>query len=104
MAILGLGQNGHVAFHEPSLNTNFFSGCLKLDLETTKRLGLEPETRVVSYGLNAFLKSKAILLIVRGETKKTIFTQVMQANCKLPAAFLLKHYDVTVVVDFKVSN
>lgn len=100
LALLGLGANGHVAFHEPGIGPNFYSGCLQLNYETTERLKLEPKTRGVSYGLAAFLKTKAILIIVRGQNKHEILKTVLQPGCPLPAGQLFKHPDVTIITDF----
>lgn len=91
ITILGLGTNGHVAFHEPRLAREFYSGCLRLDADTTRRLDLPSGTWGVSYGLGAFMRSKAIALIVRGQSKKPILNEVLSAGCELPAAELKRH-------------
>jgi 6-phosphogluconolactonase/glucosamine-6-phosphate isomerase/deaminase len=103
VALLGLGLNGHVAFHEPGVSDSFYSGCLQLSPETIARLKLEPNTRGLTYGLNAFLKTKAIALLVRGESKRNILQQIMQPTCQLPAAKILRHKNVTVITDFKIN-
>ena len=100
VAMLGLGVNGHVAFHEPFLPENFFSGCLRLESETAARLGVESGSQVVTYGVGAFLKAKSVALIVRGVAKRPILQKVLADNCQLPAAFLKKHPDLTVFTDF----
>jgi 6-phosphogluconolactonase/glucosamine-6-phosphate isomerase/deaminase len=100
IAILGLGPNGHVAFHEPGLSANFYSGCLQLNEETANRLKIEAGAKVVSYGLGAFMKSKGVILIVRGAQKKEILKTILKHGCALPAALLLNHKNVLVVTDF----
>jgi 6-phosphogluconolactonase/glucosamine-6-phosphate isomerase/deaminase len=100
LAILGLGVNGHVAFHEPGLNVGFFSGCLTLDQITLKNLNLEFDTKVISYGLASFIRAKSIALIVRGEAKKSILRKVLEPGSKLPAAYLLRHPDLQIFTDF----
>jgi 6-phosphogluconolactonase/glucosamine-6-phosphate isomerase/deaminase len=102
LAILGLGLNGHVAFHEPGFPKGFYSGCLSLNRETVEKLKWSPHTRVVSYGVGAFLKSKAILLIVRGESKRSILNEILKAGCDRPAAWLKNHSDFTVITDFEL--
>ncbi len=109
-AILGLGMNGHIAFHEPRLPQKFYSGCLTLSDDTCARLHLPPSTRAVSYGANAFLKTKAIALLVRGLQKKEILKRVLDAGAKkveserqkLPASWLLDHPQMTIITDFQV--
>ncbi|MCB0350008.1 MAG: 6-phosphogluconolactonase [Bdellovibrionales bacterium] len=103
LAILGLGVNGHVGYHEPGLSPQFYSGCLTLNPETIEHSQLDPGVRVVTYGLQAFLKAKSILLIVRGVSKRDILREVLGADCVLPAAYLKKHNHLSIVTDFKLE-
>ncbi|MEK6556643.1 MAG: 6-phosphogluconolactonase, partial [Bdellovibrionota bacterium] len=100
LAILGLGMNGHVAFHEPGIQTEFFSGCLPLTNKTLEVLDLEKGTWGQTFGLGAFLKTKSILMIVRGAKKESVVERMMAADKELPAAALLKHSDFTLITDF----
>jgi len=102
IAMLGLGLNGHVAFHEPGLPETFYSGCIELTAETLSRLKLPPRTRGLTYGLSAFLRSKAVAMLVRGESKRGILREVLSASCMLPAAKILRHRDATLITDFKI--
>jgi 6-phosphogluconolactonase/glucosamine-6-phosphate isomerase/deaminase len=103
LAILGLGTNGHVAFHEPGLSSRFYSGCVMLQPETVKRIGAQLGDKVVTYGLDAFLRSKAILLIVRGESKAAVLKKILLADCSLPAAQLKSHPDFTIITDIQLE-
>lgn len=101
LSLLGLGMNGHVAFHEPGINEQFYSGCVKLNRETTERLHIESDTKAVTYGVQAFMKSKSILMIVRGPAKKDIVQNLVSKKILLPASQLLKHSDFTLITDFE---
>ena len=57
LAILGLGLNGHIAFHEPELPKNFYSGCVLLSPKTCETLSVPKDTWGISYGASAFLKN-----------------------------------------------
>lgn len=103
LGILGLGLNGHVAFHEPGLPRHFYSGCVKLSAETLKRLELEPGTWGITYGLGAFMRAKALLLMVTGSSKKEIFSRFSQRRGEFPALVLREHPALTVVVDQAVT-
>lgn len=98
-AILGLGLNGHVAFHEPYLPPQFFSGCVKLDQTTCSRLELEPGTWGISYGLGAFMQCQDVLLVVTGSSKQKILSQFLGAAGDFPALELHRHRSLTVLVD-----
>ena len=103
LAIVGLGTNGHVAFHEPGLPLNFYSGCVKLSSETIHNLQLEEKTWGTSYGLGAFNSCNAILMMVNGEKKKKIVIDLINTNDpkKLPASGLKTHQDFTLLTDFE---
>jgi 6-phosphogluconolactonase/glucosamine-6-phosphate isomerase/deaminase len=103
IAVLGLGLNGHIAFHEPNIAPELYSGCLELSPETTNRLQLPPRTRGITYGLGAFLRAKSIALIVRGAAKENILVQVLRHQSELPAAGLKDHPRLTVITDFKIK-
>ncbi len=100
LAVLGLGTNGHVAFHEPGLPRRFYSGCVRLDKETRERLKLSDQAQATTYGADAFMRSKAILMIVRGESKRAILKKIFAPNCDLPAAWLMRHPHLTIITDF----
>lgn len=104
IALLGLGLNGHIAFHEPGIGDNFFSGCLELSAETISRLKLPPHARGITYGLDAFMKSKSVGLIVRGEGKAQILRKILRPECRLPAARLKAHPNFTIFSDFKIES
>lgn len=99
LAILGLGLNGHVAFHEPGIDQSLFSGCVLLGKETCSNLGLNSVEWGITYGLSAFKNSKAILLIVKGSAKKKILSRLLAKDPMVPATHLLQHSQVTIIVD-----
>ncbi len=99
LAVLGLGTNGHVAFHEPGLPNEFRFGEVQLHEDTLKRLALAPGTRGRTYGIGIFLEAKALLLVVRGENKRAALERFLAGDPTLPASALRHHPDLTVVTD-----
>lgn len=99
LGILGLGVNGHVAFHEPGIPETFRFGEVILRSETTVRLGVKAGTKAVTYGLGAFLETKALLLMVVGKDKKRTYERFLAGDSALPATALYKHPDLTLFVD-----
>lgn len=97
LAILGLGTNGHLAFHEPGMPAHFRFGPVSLHQETRDRLGLAAQDEAVSFGLGAFLAARSILLLVRGENKGRAFTAFKNGDASLPATALQTHSDLTVI-------
>lgn len=101
LAILGLGTNGHVAFHEPGIPLDFRHGEVSLTAHTAQTLGVRVGTPVVTYGVGALMETKAILLIVTGTRKREILKRCF-AGEDLPAAALMKHEDITVLTDLSL--
>jgi 6-phosphogluconolactonase/glucosamine-6-phosphate isomerase/deaminase len=99
LCILGLGLNGHVAFHEPELPLDFVSGCVRLSSKTCETLELEKQAWGITYGLGSFLKAKSIVLIVQGKGKKQILERVLGREKGLPAAELLNHPSLKIIAD-----
>jgi len=100
VAILGLGPNGHVGFHEPGVSKSFEGGKLEVTEETrVKSKG--PTRNVLSFGVGAFLKADAIFLIVTGEEKRLIFEKFMETEptSGLPATLLKTHKNLIVFTD-----
>jgi 6-phosphogluconolactonase/glucosamine-6-phosphate isomerase/deaminase len=103
LALLGLGMNGHVAFHEPGLSSEFYSGCVELSGVTRAVLQLSEPTWGGTYGLGAFNLCKGVMLLVRGEKKRPILKRVLHQDREVPAAELMRLQNFTVLTDFEVS-
>jgi len=101
VAILGVGINGHVAFHEPFLPKNFTSGCVLLSPEIQNYLELKDPTWGLTYGVETFLRAKKILVLARGERKQQILRQAIRER-NLPISWILEHPHVTLITDFKL--
>ena len=99
IALLGLGLNGHIAFHEPGLGDEFYSGCVKLSATTCNALGSEQGTWGVTYGAGAFHACRAIAILVTGASKKEVLAKLLNRDRTLPASGLLAHADITVIAD-----
>jgi glucosamine-6-phosphate deaminase len=99
VAVLGLGLNGHIAFHEPGQKFDFYKGKVTLTKETITNLKLENGTQAMTYGLAAIIESKEILMMVRGTNKKDIYKRFLADDKTLPAVHLKKHPHFTVIVE-----
>lgn len=102
VAILGVGGNGHVAFHEPGIPRSFSFGKVELSYETKSQLGLNEKTWGLTYGVQAFLESKKILVLARGEKKKRIIQKALEEK-NLPISWILEHPNVTLLTDFNLD-
>lgn len=101
IAILGVGVNGHLAFHEPEVNFNFNYGCVKLSPVTCESLSLSSPTWGISYGAGHFLNCPSLLIIAKGKNKKTIVTKALTEEIPTsPFSYILKtHPNCCLVID-----
>lgn len=107
-ALLGLGPNGHIGFHEPkeiqadNLEV-FFGGRVYLSDQSFKRVKGAPSQWALTFGAASFLKAKKIILIASGNDKEEIFQQFLNSapTNKIPATLLKNHSDFTVLTTFK---
>jgi len=99
LAILGLGLNGHIAFHEPGMPIDFEFGELVLSKTTCDTLQVPDGTMGITYGAKSFLKCKKILLIVTGENKKGVLEKLRRQDSSLPATSLLNSPGFSIVAD-----
>ena len=102
-AILGIGLNVHVAFHEPEIAKDFYGGCVKLSPATCKNLGSSNDTWGISYGLSAFSQVKHALMIAFGESKRSVLSEMLSPLCELPSAHLARQPQVTVLTDLDLN-
>jgi 6-phosphogluconolactonase/glucosamine-6-phosphate isomerase/deaminase len=97
-AILGVGVNGHVAFHEPGLPRSFAAGGVRLTETTLRYLELSDPTWGLTYGVASFLRASRILVLARGEAKRAVLRRAL-AERDLPVSWILEHPDVTLITD-----
>ncbi len=95
--ILGLGVNGHVAFHEPSLPVNFTYGKVLLSDPTCENLKIPKGSVGQTYGLGHFLATSRVLMIVSGQAKQEAFSKLIKGDLSIPASQLCQHSDFTVL-------
>ena len=100
LAILGVGTNGHVAFHEPHLPLDFAFGEVSLSEESAKRIGAATHTKAISYGVGAFKMCKSVLLVARGSRKQNVFERALSTDSLLPVAELIRRGRCKLWADF----
>jgi glucosamine-6-phosphate deaminase len=103
LALLGLGPNGHVGFHEPGLDASFMGGRVEISDETKKRVPGAKTNQAFTFGVGTFLKAHDIILMVTGERKRAILKKVMALDPTplIPATLLKTHPRLTIVTDLK---
>ncbi|QQL50310.1 6-phosphogluconolactonase [Mucilaginibacter ginkgonis] len=97
VCFLGLGLNGHVAFNEPAETLDPAVRLSKLSNESLNHSSLVDVPVTLSHGytlgLADILRSKTIILVVHGASKKEIMERlrIAEISTNLPASFLYLH-------------
>lgn len=108
LQILGIGENGHIAFNEPaqelSAGTNI-ANLTENTIEVNSRFFdsiEEVPKQAITMGMGSILKAKKIILVATGKKKSPVIKSLLnddKITTMLPVSFLLVHPDVTIVVD-----
>lgn len=106
--ILGIGENGHIAFNEPDKELNIGTSVVDLTQTTIKSnsrffesIDEVPKT-AITMGIGSIMKAKKIILLASGKSKLNIIKKLLNSDkltTQLPASMLLLHPDVTIIVD-----
>lgn len=107
LQVLGIGQNGHIAFNEPG--TPFDSVTHEVNLtESTIQANSrffdsidEVPKSAICMGISNIMTAKEILLIAKGKNKAQAVKDMLEGPITeaVPASVLQKHPHVTVVLD-----
>ena len=110
--ILGIGQNGHIGFNEPSevlITSTHLTGLTQNTIEANSRffdsIDDVPKS-ALTMGIGTILKAKKIILLASGENKKDAIAALLndEITSKVPATVLKLHNDVTVICDKAAYN
>ncbi|TCU74031.1 glucosamine-6-phosphate deaminase [Tissierella praeacuta] len=111
--LLGIGENGHIAFNEPDEALSIGTSVIKLTqntIEVNSRFfnSIEevPKT-AITVGIGTILKAKKIVLLASGIKKAPVIKKLLKDNkvtTQLPVSFLLLHPDVTIIIDEEAYN
>jgi glucosamine-6-phosphate deaminase len=112
LALVGIGENGHLAFNDPPADLSTSEVLLEVELDEVCRRqqvreGWFPDlasvpTKAVTMSVPAILRSRQVLAAVPGEAKAEVvarFLGTAEVSADLPASALRTHNDTTVVLD-----
>lgn len=112
MQVLGIGQNGHIGFNEPSDALNAFThvtGLTQSTIEANARFFESKEdvpTRALTMGVSTIMHARRILLLASGKEKAKVVNALLGSfiDPEIPATILSAHLDVTVIADEAAIN
>ena len=107
LQILGIGQNGHIAFNEPGENLyagTHVTGLTQNTIEANSRFFndiSEVPTQALTMGIASILKSRRIIIMANGKNKHDAVAKLLtdEITTSNPATMLKVHSDVTLICD-----
>ncbi|WFA09950.1 glucosamine-6-phosphate deaminase [Tissierella sp. Yu-01] len=106
--ILGVGENGHIAFNEPDNSLSIGTSIEDLTEDTIKVNSRffdsleEVPKKAISMGIGSILKARKIILLANGTRKAEAIKNILKCDrisTQNPASFLLLHPDFTLIID-----
>ncbi|MCM8783180.1 MAG: glucosamine-6-phosphate deaminase [Candidatus Omnitrophica bacterium] len=103
--VLGIGQNGHLAFNEPGFITGNSVGVVELTPQT-KEVNDVDFTHAYTLSLKTILSAKEVILLASGEKKKEIIEKTIFGIVTpfVPASFLQNHPQTTFILDRSATS
>jgi len=110
--ILGIGENGHIAFDEPGCDFSAQTHLVDLTNSTIKanqrffEHGLDVPKQAISMGIKSILEAKKIILLAWGPNKADAIDKLVNGpvTTDVPASALQNHQDVTLIVDEQAGS
>lgn len=107
LQLLGIGQNGHIGFNEPSSSLASRTRVKTLTQNTisaNQRFFAEDEFQphlAITMGIGTIMEAKSILLIACGEAKAKAIAQTVEGaiSARWPSSILQMHPNATLVID-----
>jgi len=107
LQVLGIGQNGHIGFNEPTSSLNSRTRVKTLTRETLERNSQYFDDAdgqpliAVTMGIATIMDATAVLLLATGQDKAAAIQQLIEGpvSAMWPATALQLHETVTVLID-----
>lgn len=107
LQILGIGQNGHIGFNEPSASLNTKTHLTDLTENTinaNSRFFNSPDEvpkQALTMGISTILGAKKIVILASGSNKRRVVQELLKdgINTSIPATLLKTHPDTVLICD-----
>ncbi len=108
--ILGIGNNGHIAFNEPGSELESKTRLIELTESTIKANSRffdninDVPKKAVTMGINSIFNAKKIILLAFGENKREAVEKLINAKSfdkNWPCTSLYNHEDLTILTDIQ---
>ena len=113
LQILGIGENGHIAFNEPDENLKYSTNIVKLTDSTIEANARffnskdEVPTHAISMGVGKIMEAKEIFVLANGKKKADAVKRLLFSDditCSCPVTLLKLHSNVTLFIDGEIAT
>ncbi|MCF8001766.1 MAG: glucosamine-6-phosphate deaminase [Halanaerobiales bacterium] len=107
LLVLGIGENGHLAFLEPSDSIPVWTSVVKLSEHTRianssdfENIEMVPK-KAITMGIKTILSAENIILLASGKNKAWAVEQMIKKDItpQIPATFVKLHEKATILLD-----
>lgn len=111
--VLGVGENGHIAFNEPSRCLSYNTNIITLTESTIKANSRffddikDVPTSAISMGVGKIMEAKTIILLANGPKKADAIRELLKGNditTDCPVTLLKLHKDVYIFIDEQLNE
>lgn len=110
--LLGVGENGHIAFNEPGTPFDSVTHIATLTPSTVavnSRFFSDGEVvpnTALTMGIQSILRAKRIILLAFGEKKRAALEKILagKVDAQWPITKLLEHEQVTIITDLSMNQ
>jgi glucosamine-6-phosphate deaminase len=110
LAVLGIGNNGHIGFNEPGTPFDARTHVAEVASLTRQNNAYsfpdgQPPSRAITVGIATILDSRSILLLATGASKAAVLERALAGpvDSQIPASVLQRHPDVVIIADVAAS-
>jgi glucosamine-6-phosphate deaminase len=112
LQLLGIGQNGHIAFNEPLSSLHSNTRLITLDKVTISAAAKEfggiknVPAKAMTMGIHTILQAKEIILMAFGYSKSKIIAQTIEGEIDKnnPASYLQRHKNTSIFLDSQAAS
>jgi len=112
LQLLGIGENGHIAFNEPAdayTNATNYTSLTESTVQANARFFAsadEVPKHALTMGIKTIMLAKKILLVANGAKKAEIMRDALLGDItpRVPASALQLHRDVEIVLDAEAAS
>ncbi|MDO5516011.1 MAG: glucosamine-6-phosphate deaminase [Clostridium sp.] len=112
LQILGIGNNGHIAFNEPNEYLNMNTHVTDLTEDTIQANARffnsldEVPKKAITMGVGKIMQAKKIILLASGKNKAQAIKGMLSGRISTenPATMLQLHSDVTLIIDREIEE